>query len=295
MALIQASYGGFSFWAQDFQGPDGIRIVKHPAYGRYGVSTEVTGSDGRHEQISAILTDAEYAKLRKIIHEGKVRVFTHPRLGTFRALGNIMSRAGMPGSVGKLQVQLEFIEDTDPQPAGPFDDQAPDSKKLAAKTLFDDTDETMSGTPGDSTTQALYGDFQTARTAYDAAVDDWEAERGDWQNVELALGKLKTTGWAVVENLRAFDSLQEGSYSVQGQLIRGIALCHDFVQAIRNQQQKWFLVQTEAVADIYSLCLEIYGEDNEDALDQAQKIIDRNDLLDQFYIEARSVLEFPIL
>lgn len=294
----EASFRGFSFWAIDWTGPDGRRIVKHPSFGRSGVETEDTGSDGRHDRIVARFTDAEWKQFRALVHQAKVGYFRHPRLENWRARANIVDRKPNPEDVETILVDLEFIEDTTQPPASPYDDETPTSKKNQAASAFDDADKTMDGSPGDDLTQTLYTAFRAARTDFDTQVDDWEAESGDWEAVERALGLLKSTGWAVVENLRAFDTYQEDGFSVMDQIVRGLSLCHEYVEAIKQQGIQWFKVLvTQQPQDIYSLCMEVY-DDPAEGLEQADKVIAKNDILDPFCIEPNTpeaVLEFPIL
>jgi len=296
---LQASFRGFSFWALDWSGPDGRRIVKHASFGRDGVETEDTGSDGRHDQISARFTLSEFKAFRAIVHQAKVGHFRHPGgLGSWRARVNMGQRRPNPEDVETVLVDLEFIEDTTQPPASPYDDETPTSKKNQAASAFDDADKTMSGTPGDELTESLYATFTAARTDFDAQVDAYDAESGNWQDVERALGLLKSTGWAVVENLRAFTTYQEDACSVWDNIIRGLNFCHEYVEAIKQQGVQWMKVLViDQPQDIYSLCMEVY-DDPAEGLEQADKVMAKNSVLDPFCIEPNTpeaVLEFPIL
>lgn len=287
MGVFQTEFGGFKFWAQSITGPDSRRIVKHPSWGRTGLSTEDTGSDGRHERIVATLTEAEYATLRTLVHTAKVHQFSGA-FGSFSARGNITSRERFEDDE-KVRVELEFIEDTSQPLLSPFDDESPDSKKNAAQTNFDDTNEEMSSTPGDTTSQVIYAEYSNAWTDYDNAITGYDEGNRDWQDVEGTLGELKEKGWAVIDNLRNFDSLQEGAYRVNSLIIRTLNKAHEYVKSIREQGISWFILEIKAPQDVYGLCLDVYGDTK-----FAEQIISRNSLLDPFYIDIGTQLEMPI-
>jgi prophage DNA circulation protein len=288
MALLKASFGGFKFWAITWSGPDGRRIVVHQGYGRRGGVTEDTGSDGRHERITALLTVAEYNQVRQIVHSAKVQLFTHPILGSWRARCNIGNRAPSD-DVNKLSVELEFIEDTEQPPASPFDDETPESKKTQAKSLFEESEDIMSSTPGDSDTQALMDSYNDAWEEYSAQVNAYDFAIANWQDVEKAVDKLKSTGWAVIDNLQAFDTYQDGGREVCSAIARTLLLCHEHVELIKQGGLKWFNVLVTAQTDIWTLSEEVYGH-----YDLVDQVVAKNSILDPLYLKAGEMLEFPI-
>jgi hypothetical protein len=289
MARVQASFAGVEFWALSSTGPDGRRIVKHQGWGRVGASTEDTGSDGRHERITAQLTKTEYDSLRKLCHEAKVRQFQHPLLGSWRARINIPTRTVDGSNTDLIDTELEFIEDTDQPPASPYDDETPQAKKTQAKSLYDDSADTMGGTPGDSDTQILWTEYAAAWALFDEQTENYDDTQSSWQDVEKALDACKVAGWAVIDNLGAFTTYQEGASEVCSQIARTLAIAHDYIWSIRQMGVQWFNVQVDSPTDVFTLCLDLY-----DNCDNADAIIDRNDVLDSFYLPVGTVLECPV-
>jgi hypothetical protein len=107
--------------------------------------------------------------------------------------------------------------------------------------------------------------------------------------VEKALDAVKVAGWAVIDNLGAFTTYQEGASEVCSQIARTLAIAHDYIWSIRQMGVQWFNVQVDSPTDVFTLCLDLY-----DNCDNADAIIDRNDVLDSFYLPVGTVLECPI-
>jgi prophage DNA circulation protein len=290
MARVQASFGTFKFWALSASGPDGRRIIKHQGWGRNGPSTEDTGSDGRHERITAELTEDEYLDLRTLCHKAEVKVFNHPLLGSWRARVNIPNRSVDFSNVDRIQVELEFIEDTDQPPASPYDDETPAAKISRARSLYDDVADIMtaSDSPGNTDTATNWATFQTSWSAFDAQADFWDDAESDWQDVEKALDQVKTDAVALVEDLQAFTTFQEGASEVTSNLMRCLHTSHEYIDAIKQQGKQWYAVQANALTDLYTICLQVYGH-----TDNVDQILSRNNILDSFYIDVGTTLEFP--
>ena len=222
-----------------------------------------------------------------------MQTFTHPVFGTYKARINIPDRSGTGTEPGIVTTSLEFIEETGQPLAKPAEDETPDSKFVETVNAYTEYSEAREESSFDAASETAADDFETSWDGfYEQSGYAIDQQVSTFRDLERSLDSLKSTGWAVVTALGAYDGFQDGAAAIESAIVRCLNSANDMTESFRQMGKQWYPIVNRGVTDVYSLAQFLFGEDNLDAVEQ---ILARNDILDPMFIDANVQLEIPYL
>ncbi len=289
----QAAFGTVKFDALSYSGNRSRRIVEHPAWGRDGADTEDTGRGSQRDTVQAKVSLADFLKLQTLCDKAKVQTFTHPVFGSYKARINIPNRSGSGTEKGVVTTELEFVEEKGQPLAKPTQDETADSKFVETVNKYTSYTEARTENTFDDTTESNADDFEESWDTFNEQSSlALNEQTSTFRDLERSLDSLKSTGWAVVTSLGAYDGYQDGAAAIESAIIRCLNSAHDMTESFKQMGRQWYPLKVKAVTDIYSLASFLFDGDNHEAVEQ---IIARNDILDSMFIASGKRLEIPYL
>jgi hypothetical protein len=190
------------------------------------------------------------------------------------------------GSKQLISATLQIIEEK----AQPISLQyaSADQQKSKAKALWDDASAATGDLPDPDT------DFTVAN---DDMTDKWDdlyevtgaASEGadDWTAVDRAVSAFETSSDTVMNKLRDNVSDPE-SWTASDLIMRARSAILDFVETTRAPPINRAPMKINTTTDLYSLCGSVFGD-----YENVQDILDENNILDPFMLEAGTEILIP--
>ena len=287
--FVPVSYAGIKFSAETIQGSRARRITEHQAYGRSGADTEDTGRNAYRDQIAARLDLATYKRLMNVINQGKVRTFTHPVFGTYKARVHVVTDSmGASRTAGAINFQAEVIEDVS-QPLSTKADATPRTYRNRAQAWYDEAAENWPAELNETGAFIEIGDdFNSAFDDLINEVDLYMAGGATVDGLARAMSGMESASGAAISALHTQAEYLEGSYATVTSVYNLVGAAQDLVDVVAQTAADHTARVMDGPMDVYTLAINLYGDAG-----KAAQIIAQNNLLDPFWIPAGTEVVLP--